>query len=202
MIDLNGKNYAPTYKRRAGGLVKAGRARWSDENKTKICLLASPAHKFEEDTQMYEKYDNDGNLLTGLIDVERTPEAGKDDDIKLSTGYVARQIEKIRDDIRFVEEAFKQINEIPLSHEGPDYAGQAKAEAISEIVKAREQTNQKLLQMYETMYEDLVPRKDQGLNSHDKVEIIRHLGGMAEDNEILSEKLGDHFDTILREILK
>lgn len=38
--------------------------------------------------------------------------------------------------------------------------GQAKAQAICDIVKCRETTNQQMLSMYEKMYDDLKPATD------------------------------------------
>ena len=62
VVDLSGKSYEATYIKRAKGLVKSGRAMWSDNNKSKICLLVSSAQTFEEDNKM-EIYDNNGNKM-------------------------------------------------------------------------------------------------------------------------------------------
>ena len=154
---------------------------------------------------MYDIRDNDGNVLTGMMDIKDVPAASKDDESRLTVGYIISQMEKIRADSEYVYEALKQIKEIethPPSMNAEDSASRAKADAIGDIVKSREETNHRLLAMYKSMYDDLMPKPEGGVKGHDKVAILKQLAEMVEDNDILSESLGGHFDTILKEILK
>jgi hypothetical protein len=56
VTDESGKQYEPTYWKRAKGLVKHGRARWVDEEK--ICLTCPPEQIEAEDITMDEKVAN------------------------------------------------------------------------------------------------------------------------------------------------
>ena len=42
-----------------------------------------------------------------------------------------------------------------MNYGAPDVAGQAKAEALGDVVRCRETTNQQLLTFYEKVYDDL-----------------------------------------------
>jgi len=167
VTDQNGNIYAPTYTRRAKGLVKAGRARWSDEAETVIRLLARPAHNIEEAYEM-DIYDNDGNMTgaprahdtaargSGVTDEVVKNETVKDE-AEFSIGYMLAQMEKIRADNKNIINAIHMVDNIVThapSLNACDYASQAKAEAIGSIITTREATNMKLLSMYEKMYED------------------------------------------------
>ena len=184
VVDLQGNYHAPTYKRRAKGLVKSGRARWSDEYK--ICLLDSPAHLFEEDNTM-DRYDNDGNVVgTGKKDAQMT------------VAYILQQMETIRDDNKHILEAIIRVSDIqpyePNDSGAVDVASQAKAHAIADIVKSREKTNQKMLDMYEKVYNDIRPSSGQ---SSDKVKALELAAKMAEDSEEVGEILADYIGKYL-----
>ena len=52
VTDDTGKEYEPTFEKRARGLCKKGRARWI--GKDAICLAAPPDHDFRKDSDMSE----------------------------------------------------------------------------------------------------------------------------------------------------
>ena len=85
---------------------------------------------------------------------------------KLTMEYVLSRIDAIVNDTEHIHEAIKAIKEIPdlkltdgLMNFGGDYAGQAKAEAISNTIQSRETTNQQLIRLFEKMYDDLKPKE-------------------------------------------
>ena len=200
----------PTYKRRAKGLVKSGRARWSDDNETEICLLASPAQIFEEDNTM-DIYDNDGNIIVdaNLPEAPTLPETPTTGEIKnpeLTIGYILGQMERIRADSKYIYEALKQISQIK-THEpslnAHDIGSQAKAEAIGTIVNSREMTNQKLLDMYSKMYDDMKPSNASGAaKDKDKAKILELMAEMSENDEeighVFANYIGQYFKEVFR----
>ncbi len=131
VVDEQGNKYEATYPKRAKGLVKHGRARFIDE--TTICLACPP-----DNTE-------DNNMSNTTKPKE-----------KLTINYVLNQIERIVKENEYIHNALEQLAAMPKSDPG-DIAGQEKAKAIGDIVRCRETTNQRLIALYEKMYEDLKP---------------------------------------------
>lgn len=148
VVDEQGNEYEATYPKRAKGLVKAGRARFVDENK--ICLACPPSEL--EDNDMSEE--------------------------KLSMNYVLEQMEKIMAETEYLHKTIEAIRSIDPASGPGDITGQAKAEALATVVKCRETTNQKMLAMYEKMYDDLKPqvptRKDKRDTVMDTLRMIQN----------------------------
>ena len=136
VVDEQGNYYGATYPKRAKGLVKNGRARFINENT--ICL-ACPPHDME---------DNNMSNNTENMAVETKPTE------KLTMDYVLEQIEKIATETEYLHNAISELSN--TNSVGPgDVGTQEKAHALGEIVTSREQTNQRLLSLYEKMYDDL-----------------------------------------------
>ena len=57
----------------------------------------------------------------------------------------------------YLQAAMDSLSKLPNNAIPGDIANQAKAIAISELSKNREKTNQKLLETYQKLYEDLRP---------------------------------------------
>lgn len=77
---------------------------------------------------------------------------------KFTLNYVMGQIEKIVEQTEHLHDSIRALGELPADKD-PYYLGnQAKAQALADIVKCRETTNQQMLRMYEKMYEDLRPK--------------------------------------------
>ena len=192
--------YAPTFKRRAKGLIKAGRARWSDESETKICLLVSPAQILEEDNIMNNIYDNDGNVIAKEVfagDLKADEPVGSE----LTLDYILSQMEKIRGDSAYIFEALNSVKEIkthPPSTNRADDASAAQAEAIGDIVKSREKTNQKLLDMYEKMYDDLTP----GNSNSEKEQMLKWAAEMSKNNSLFGQAFASEYGKMFREMFK
>lgn len=80
---------------------------------------------------------------------------------QLTMDYVLGQIEKIATETEYLLNAISELSKTNSSGPG-DVGTQGKADALGNIVAYREQTNQKLLSIYEKMYDDL---KSQSLPS-------------------------------------
>ena len=136
VIDEQGNYYEATYPKRAKGLVKNGRARFIDANT--ICLACPP----------YDMEDNNMSNNTENMAIETKPTE------KLTMDYVLEQIEKIATETEYLHNAISELSN--TNSVGPgDVGTQEKAHALGEIVTSREQTNQRLLSLYEKMYDDL-----------------------------------------------
>lgn len=136
VVDEQGNYYEATYPKRAKGLVKNGRARFIDENT--ICLACPPCDM--EDNNMSNNTEN------MAIDTKPTE--------KLTMEYVLGQIEKIATETEYLHNAISELSK--TNSVGPgDVGTQEKAHALGEIVTSREHTNQRLLSLYEKMYDDL-----------------------------------------------
>ena len=129
VVDEQGNEYEATYPKRAKGLVKNGRARFVDENT--ICLACPPSEL--EDNDMSEQ--------------------------KLSMNYILEQIEKIMADTEYLHKTIDAIVTIGPAAGPGDICGSEKAQALATVVECRETTNQKMLALYEKMYDDLKPQK-------------------------------------------
>lgn len=126
VVDEQGNEYEATWPKRAKGLVKSGRARFISENR--ICLTCPPELNLE------------GNPMS-----ENTNN-------KLTVNYLLEQIEKIADETDYLHEVIDALNNMNFADVPGDMTGQAKAEALADIVKCRETTNQQLLSTYTQMY--------------------------------------------------
>ena len=136
VVDEQGNYYEATYPKRAKGLVKNGRARFIDENT--ICLACPPCDM--EDNNMSNNTEN--------IAMETKPAE------KLTMDYILGQIEKIATETEYLHNAISELSK--TNSVGPgDVGTQEKAHALGEIVTSREHTNQRLLSLYEKMYDDL-----------------------------------------------
>ena len=84
---------------------------------------------------------------------------------KPSMNYVLLQIENITAQTAYLNEALQKLGEMADGDNADGMSpgntlGQAKAQAIGDIVRCRETTNQQLLKLYEKMYDDLKPKTE------------------------------------------
>ena len=166
VVDEQGNEYEATYPKRAKGLVKNGRARFIDENT--ICLACPPNIELEDKTMSENKKvdsinnntpnnnetpkevaEATANLLNSTL--EQRSE-------KLTMDYLLGKLEEISLGQAFLTDAISKLGKIKSGGPG-DVGAQEQARAIGEIIKAREVTNQKLIALYEKMYDDLKPDK-------------------------------------------
>ena len=173
VVDEKGNEYEATYMKRAKGLVKNGRARFISDNK--ICLACPPEKS--EDKKM-----SDINIKT-----ENSAEQAPG---KLTVNYVLEQIERISKDTEYLYNTIQKLGEMANESGLDDIVGQAKAQALGDVVKCREATNQQLLKMYEKMYDDLKPQltlKEKALDVIDRT--LNNPTGTDKDIELLEDLL-------------
>ena len=155
VVDELGNEYEATYPKRAKGLVKSGRARFIDDNT--ICL-ACPPHIELEDNSMSENKNVSKNVPEEVTKVTTTEQSAvKIVPTPISVSYVLEKIEQIAEDRDYIHKALEQLALMPKSDPG-DIAGQEKAKAIGDIVRCRETTNQRLIALYEKLYDDLMEK--------------------------------------------
>lgn len=80
--------------------------------------------------------------------------------------YVLLQIAKIQEQTEYLNNALEKLSVMGDGDSGDcgapgNIQGQAKANAIADVVKCRETTNQHMLSLYEKIYDDL---KNKGCN--------------------------------------
>jgi hypothetical protein len=76
-------------------------------------------------------------------------------ELKEQYDVFCKLLSQLQTDHAYMQEALQELERMPGNHVPGDIAGQARAMATAEIVKARETTNQQLLAIYSKMYEDL-----------------------------------------------
>ena len=95
---------------------------------------------------------------------------------KLTMEYVLGKIEEISGDRSHITAAIAELGKMKSGGPG-DIGTEEQAKAIGDIVKARETTNQKLIALYEKMYDDLKPEK---VNNEKVVILDRLIGTLGE----------------------
>ena len=187
VVDTFGNIYEATYLNRAKGLVKNGRARFIDENT--VCLTCPPIKNLED----MNMTDNTTNILNSNEEINETP-------YKLTMEYLLQKIEEISKDQPYISEAITALEHVQSGGPG-DVGAQAKAHALGEIVKARETTNQKLLSLYEKMYDDLKPQQDMQLKRFTTLQELFNTNAFeAVCNNCEGEEINNVIDTV-RQIL-
>lgn len=193
VVDSSGKIIGRTYEKRAKGLVKKGRARFTDENR--ITLLPSEdAHEYIET----EGYKMDERINTENISEENG---------QYTIESVMQCMKKILDDTQYIKDAIFNVTEIPSGDAGDcgspgDIAGKAKAEAISTIVREREDTNQKLIDFYNKVYNDLKAQQFSASDVEKKIELINKLYALPIPEEnIIVDTLTDRVPSLVSTIV-
>lgn len=151
VVDEAGNVYEPTWPKRAKGLVKHGRARFVDENR--ICLTCPP--DITEETQMSN---------TSIFG-------------EMTVADILNRINNIINQTSYITSAFESLTMMGDGDSGDcgapgNIMGKAKAEAVAEVVRVRESTNQQILRLYEKMYDDLIrlndlPAQPDGTNANE-----------------------------------
>lgn len=193
VVDSSGKIIGRTYEKRAKGLVKKGRARFTDENR--ITLLPSEdAHEYIET----EGYKMDERINTENISEENG---------QYTIESVMQCMKKILDDSDYIKDVLKNIVEIPSGDAGDcgspgDIAGKAKAEAISTIVRERENTNQKLIDFYNKVYNDLKAQQFSASDVEKKIQLLNTLSAMPEiHSRDFEDNLTDRVNDLVSSII-
>lgn len=196
VVDSSGKIIGRTYEKRAKGLVKKGRARFTDQNR--ITLLPSEdAHEYIET----EGYKMDERINTENI------ENISEENGQYTIESVMQCMKKILDDSDYIKDVLKNIVEIPSGDAGDcgspgDIAGKAKAEAISTIVREREDTNQKLIDFYNKVYNDLKAQQFSASDVEKKIQLLNTLSAMPEiHSRDFEDNLTDRVNDLVSSII-
>ncbi len=188
VVDELGNEYEATYPKRAKGLVKNGRARFIDENK--ICLACPPDTMKTEDIEMSEHI---ADQSTETAETTAAPQ--------YTVEYILSQLAEIQKQTAHLHECMVKLSEVQSG--GPeDIGAQAKAQALSDIVRCRETTNQQMLAIYEKLLDRLI----NGMTEMQKWSAIQAIAGLAqiegdESDEHMEARANiiDSFRQILRE---
>ena len=146
VVDELGNEYAPTYAKRARGLVKQGRARWLDENT--ICLACPPNDIDLEDNVM----NNQDKIADVMENIEVVKTEVQHEEVRITAAEVLARMDKIIAQGEELAKAVQTIHDLPVNdspYGGED--GKARAEAIRDIYVRRENTNRLMLNMLEEM---------------------------------------------------
>ena len=82
---------------------------------------------------------------------------------KVELSWLLQQIAAIQSDTEYLKDGLAQLAQMGVGDSGESYSpgnilGQAKAQALGDMIQGRETTNQQLLRLYERMYNDLLDR--------------------------------------------
>lgn len=149
VVDELGNEYAPTYAKRARGLVKQGRARWLDENT--ICL-ACPPNDIDLEDNVMNNTDKIADVMENIEVVSTEVQPESRNEAKITAAEILARIDKIIAQGEELAAAVQTIKDLPVNdspYGGED--GKARAEAIRDICIRRENTNQKMLDMLEEL---------------------------------------------------
>ncbi len=151
VVDEQGNEYEATYPKRAKGLVKNGRARFIEENK--ICLACPPNTELEDKNMSENKTakQEKQNVAVPELTEQVIPKT-------LTMEYVLGKIEEITANQGYLMAAITELGKLKSGGPG-DVGTQEQGKAFGEIIKAREATNQRLIALYEKMYDDLKPKQ-------------------------------------------
>lgn len=180
VTDMHGNEREPTWPKRAKGLVKKGRAYRLAENH--ICLTGENTPDDRQSVHAENKtFDRQTEVRSSDMNRKRSEEYTMDaqerkneiaepimeetaqqtaDWGKLNINYVLDRIEAVRRDTEYLQKTITALDNMAVGQGPGDVAGEEKAKALADVVRCRETTNQKLLDLYTKMYDDLKPMQD------------------------------------------
>lgn len=150
VVDEQGNEYEATWPKRARGLVKNGRARFLSENK--ICLACPPITDLE-DNEMTDIEKNNIKVTENDVPKSESVEV-------IDLAYIFKQIKEIQTQTEYLNGVINTLSQMSDGDSGEggspgNIQGQAKAQALGDVVRCRETTNQQLLNFYITVYNDM-----------------------------------------------
>ena len=190
VTDEAGNRYEATYPKRAKGLVKHGRARFTDESQTEIILTCPPNHNLIlEDHTMTEQNTNiQATENENAVIEKHVPQ--------LTAKEIFDQIAVLQRQI--VESSYNALYRLTdatndICGDGCFESDEAKGEAIEAVAstfRMREETYQTMLKLYQQMYNDLLGDQN-AEQTCDKIEAISDAfvnhGSFITDAELDSE---------------
>jgi len=156
VVDKNGKEYEPTYLRRAQGLVKHGRARFVAGDT--ICLTRPPDEIMEDklmsDNKNLAGPDNVNPTIKHDMSIAEKISKEQKNESKVSIEYIMEKINQILEDKQHIVDTIDALRNFKNNDSMNGGMGDAgKAEALGIIVRSREQTNQQLLTILSKMFD-------------------------------------------------
>jgi len=158
VVDESGNRYEATYPKRAKGLVKNGRARFISENT--ICLACPPNFSDLEEHLMTDK-----NVTEAAPIADAAPEAASVEKAagtaEFSIPYILAQLSALQNDTAYIHNALDSLLGITSGKRpvddiaGPNPVASA-ADAVGQIIAARENTNQQLIKVYHQLLFQLI----------------------------------------------
>ncbi len=146
--------------------------------------------------------ENGDEARTTQMDKQGEQPAGDAENSEAEEGQVValadilKQMEAIQRDTKYLSDVIEKLSRMQDGDSGAMNApgnimGQAKAEALGDVVRCRETTNQQLLKVYEKMYDDRSVRVSMQQKAYNLVECVVNRGGMASEDkkQIISEIL-------------
>ena len=117
-----------------------------------------------------------------------------------TVGYVLGQIEKIMSDTDYLHRVITELGNTQSGGPG-DCGASERAQALGHVVACRETTNQRLIDFYQKLYEDLKPRPDSVAGSREGVaaqmmSILRDPGADKQSREYASDILRKYMQMI------
>lgn len=180
VVDEQGNEYEATWPKRARGLVKNGRARFLSENK--ICLACPPDRDLEDNGMTdirinnietaqtkNNEYGSGNTQAEKAVQPEKYIEQTGNQDIAARTdiidlAYIFKQIREIQLQTTHLNEVIDKLSKMGDGDSGEcgspgNLQGQAKAQALGDVVRCRETTNQQLLNFYMKVYDDMTSQQ-------------------------------------------
>ena len=103
------------------------------------------------------RFISDNKICMQCPPTTQTEDSIMDENKKYTLDYCLEQIEKISEQTEYLNNTISELGKaVPVS---PD---DNRAQALTDTVKCRETTNQKLIAFYEKMYDDLKPKAPTG----------------------------------------
>ncbi|MBQ4605632.1 MAG: hypothetical protein IJB15_02940 [Clostridia bacterium] len=217
VTDMHGNEREPTWPKRAEGLVKKGRAyrlaedhicltgestpdnrdRQSDHAENGILDRQTEVRSSDRERQVSEEYTMDAQERNNEI-AETAQQTA--DWSKLNISYVLDRIEAVRRDTEYLQKTIEALDNMAVGQGPGDVAGEEKAKALADVVRCRETTNQKLLDLYTKMYDDLKPVQDKPTDNI-RLKVLEMVDRIAMDGdptnlEILLERVESLCDSL------
>ena len=192
----DGRILKPTWRKRADGLVRKGRAYYTAEDHIVLSFTPSdtdaPSDTYTTETEIQIMSQENINIS------ETKPAEEVRTDTKLTVDYLLTQLEKIASDTKYLQNTIEAIKSIPSGHPG-DEAGHGKAHALSDVVKCRETTNQQLIGLYEKQLNVLTSERRTSVKTAalDIVMTVIRDENMSPDDKINAlEQVSNNLDTV------
>lgn len=187
VIDEEGRTYAPTYPRRAKGLVKNGRARWVDEET--ICLCRPPDFDDTEDRNMdtnsvNETMEHTETVYTDTREVTAVDLLDRMERLLANTEYITQIIDAVQT---------TPVNDSPEG--GRD--GFARGQVLQKLAEGYADNVHYALAIIERMYKGICP--EAYLTPDEQIRLQwENPGSMKEHDDIPASVKADAIAQVLR----